>query len=84
MEKKLTNSGPLMEPADKHSICTIKLIARGKLDVPLHGAVLPTLPRHLHTISLQEYSLKALGRTHPLSQKNFCPQNRLIWLHIKP
>jgi len=24
MEKKLTNSGPLREPADKHSICTIK------------------------------------------------------------
>jgi hypothetical protein len=26
MEKKLTNSGPLMEPADKHSIYTIKHI----------------------------------------------------------
>jgi hypothetical protein len=25
MEKKLTNSGPLMEPADKHSIYAIKL-----------------------------------------------------------
>ena len=25
MEKKLTNSGPLREPADKHSICTIQL-----------------------------------------------------------
>jgi hypothetical protein len=24
MEKKLTNSGPLREPADKHSIFTIK------------------------------------------------------------
>jgi hypothetical protein len=25
MEKKLTNSGPLREPADKHSIYTLKL-----------------------------------------------------------
>jgi hypothetical protein len=25
MEKKLTNSGPFREPADKHSIYTIKL-----------------------------------------------------------
>jgi hypothetical protein len=25
MEKKLTNSGPLREPADKHSIYTIKI-----------------------------------------------------------
>jgi hypothetical protein len=27
MEKKLTNSGPLMEPADKHSIYTIQILA---------------------------------------------------------
>ena len=27
MEKKLTNSGPLMEPADKHSIYTIEQLA---------------------------------------------------------
>jgi len=26
MEKKLTNSGPLREPADKHSIYTIELL----------------------------------------------------------
>src|SRR5262245_66690478 len=26
MEKKLTNSGPLREPADKHSIYTIKIL----------------------------------------------------------
>jgi len=25
MEKKLTNSGPLREPADKHSICTLPI-----------------------------------------------------------
>jgi hypothetical protein len=25
MEKKLTNSGPLMEPADKHSIYTMNI-----------------------------------------------------------
>jgi len=27
MEKKLTNSGPLREPADKHSIYTLELWA---------------------------------------------------------
>jgi hypothetical protein len=27
MEKKLTNSGPLRESVDKHSIYTIKLVA---------------------------------------------------------
>jgi len=29
MEKKLTNSGPLREPADKHSIYTIKITLMG-------------------------------------------------------
>ena len=38
MEKKLTNSGPLKEPADKHSIYVIKLFkrqmyGRAKLDL---------------------------------------------------
>jgi len=33
MEKKLTNSGPLREPADKHSIYTMNMIGdrRGRL-----------------------------------------------------
>jgi len=30
MEKKLTNSGPLREPADKHSIYTLKLTPCGR------------------------------------------------------
>jgi hypothetical protein len=30
MEKKLTNSGPLREPADKHSIYTIKTWRHGR------------------------------------------------------
>ena len=30
MEKKLTNSGPLREPADKHSIYTIEIVAGAK------------------------------------------------------
>jgi hypothetical protein len=30
MEKKLTNSGPLMEPADKHSIYTMDKTANAK------------------------------------------------------
>jgi hypothetical protein len=30
MEKKLTNSGPLREPADKHSIYTIKIGAQAQ------------------------------------------------------
>src|SRR5437899_1216443 len=55
MEKKLTNSGPLREPADKHSIYTIEIAGRKEMRVQGVGHrrcqvelrdLLPHIPRN--------------------------------------
>jgi hypothetical protein len=58
MEKKLTNSDPLREPADKHSICTIKLILQAGLDM---GRSTDDLPGHKRFAAMQRLTIEREG-----------------------
>jgi hypothetical protein len=53
MEKKLTNSGPLREPADKHSIYTIKI------DGKLHDHLTPLNDVQKRILALMEVPLES-------------------------
>src|SRR5882724_6156740 len=54
MEKKLTNSGPLREPAGKHSICTIKVaLGAGQMVMALRLGHLLSSP-HRTAVQVQQ------------------------------